>query len=1168
MRRLQRFLRSLSIQTKILVLFLLFIATALSTYIITKVYFERLEKDQLAATITASVSHQPEVIVTLAQRTIETNSDRTKQQLEQAVLKYNNVIETIDHGGQLEDRDAKFPEVPDAIAPHVDQVKALWYPFMESAQDIVGQQLYRNVKVDPSADESETTTADPFATTSDQNTDESDPFADFDGGSNTGNTDDPFADLAEDESEETSEDPFADLADEGSDNMEDPFADLAEEETNGASEDPFADLKEGNTEGEEDPFAAMEEEEETTTEDPFAALEEEEGNSTDDPFADLADEGNGSNEDPFAEMNQGDNAGNTSDPFAELEEGSTTSTKESEPFADGDGEETTTMNMETGSMDEENMMNGISFFSEAEGQTKKVLVEDIQQAQAFLKNNVADLSAVSQDLVQAYLDYIKDQKRELDIILLSLLAFNILILVFGYFMVRNAFINPIAKLSWASEKILKGHAVELPEYNKNELGTVYSAMNYLLIQLSDAAEFVRQVAKGNLDVQFKNVDEDKVNSNSLQGVLLALRNHLKKLDKEEEQRSWASEGLSKFVDILRMDSDDMQVFCQRIISNLVEYMGANQGGMFLVEEDEAEEHTYLELVAAYAYGRDKYIHKKVELGEGLVGQCFYEKKTIYMTDVPQGYVDIKSGLGDATPEAILIVPLLLNEELQGVIEIASFRSFEQYEIDFVKRLAENIAGTVSSAKVNSRTKQLLERSQELTEQMRAQEEEMRQNMEEMEATQEEMNRKETELRKMYEEAKENEEELKLQKKAMEKNISEMSMVQAEMREKDAKFAELTASIPGILYQYTHFKNGDHGYTYMSGSVKNILGYTAKAITNSEVKIEVHEEDIDMFEQMLAETKKEVQPRNWTGRVKKADGSYAYVHLVSNPTKKDNGDIVWSGYMEDVNERVALEQDMRKSQRNLEKKEKELRENLEQMKKAQEESEEKQALLNGILDSTSLGVVRITEEGKISGLNKTFTQMTQADKEEDLMGFAFEDFFKQEEMVPMADKLSAELGIAVPPSFEVFVAPCKNKGESTTNQWTLKTKEGKDLPIKMSVQGIKTESGEFKGFLAEITDLSKKEMDDAAVAKAKEKERQAAEKELEQQKKLVNKVVAKFEKREEELLKELKEAQKDQSEGAGHRDAEIRMLKNNNEAQKEMYEKRIQELEEEIKKLRK
>ena len=145
-------------------------------------------------------------------------------------------------------------------------------------------------------------------------------------------------------------------------------------------------------------------------------------------------------------------------------------------------------------------------------------------------------------------------------------------------------------------------------------------------------------------------------------------------------------------------------------------------------------------MAAFAFDREKFIKKHVELGEGLVGTCALEKQTIYLTEIPQNYVQITSGLGGANPNSLLLVPLQIENDVLGVIEMASFSKFEKYKIEFVEKVAESIATTLKSVRVNTQTSELLERSQQQAEEMAAQEEEMRQNMEELQATQEESTR--------------------------------------------------------------------------------------------------------------------------------------------------------------------------------------------------------------------------------------------------------------------------------------------------------------------------------------------------------------------------------------------------------------------------------------------
>jgi PAS domain S-box-containing protein len=118
---------------------------------------------------------------------------------------------------------------------------------------------------------------------------------------------------------------------------------------------------------------------------------------------------------------------------------------------------------------------------------------------------------------------------------------------------------------------------------------------------------------------------------------------------------------------------------------------------------------------------------------------------VYLEDIPAGYLSISSGLGGSNPKSLLIVPLKLEDQIFGVIEIASFNKFSKHEIEFVERVTESISSTLSLAKINTRTADLLEKSQRQAEEMAAQEEEMRQNFEELQATQEESARREAEM---------------------------------------------------------------------------------------------------------------------------------------------------------------------------------------------------------------------------------------------------------------------------------------------------------------------------------------------------------------------------------------------------------------------------------------
>ncbi|MBI9052537.1 MAG: PAS domain S-box protein [Bacteroidales bacterium] len=267
--------------------------------------------------------------------------------------------------------------------------------------------------------------------------------------------------------------------------------------------------------------------------------------------------------------------------------------------------------------------------------------------------------------------------------------------------------------------------------------TLHSTLKHEFDKNQKIFRFVESIRMGRIDSDYKVQGSEDVLGQSI----LDLRNNLKKNKDEEDnrrnedqQRNWVAEGLAKFGDILRKDTDNIEELSYNLISNLVKYINANQGAFFIIE-DEGEK--YLQMTASYAYERRKYADRRVEWGDGLIGAVIQEQGTVFMTDIPDSYVHVTSGLGEATPRSLVIVPLKINDEVYGVIEVGSLYKIEKHIVEFIEKVAENVASTISNVKMNSRTAKLLKESQLQAETLASQEEQMRQSMEELQATQEE-----------------------------------------------------------------------------------------------------------------------------------------------------------------------------------------------------------------------------------------------------------------------------------------------------------------------------------------------------------------------------------------------------------------------------------------------
>jgi PAS domain S-box-containing protein len=316
----------------------------------------------------------------------------------------------------------------------------------------------------------------------------------------------------------------------------------------------------------------------------------------------------------------------------------------------------------------------------------------------------------------------------------------------------------------------------------NELEKVNQQLSRQTQNISQVSTFAEQIGHGRYDIEFEVTDD----SDALGKTLQNLRNKLYENNQKESLQNWEMVGKDKIGQILRMHND-VNVLAYEVLETLIKYIDVVQGVFYIFDDDSSK----LKISASYAYNRKKYLQSEVSIGEGLVGQAAIERDIVHRTEIPDYYLTISSGiLGEKKPDSLLIVPLFMEEKLQGAFEFASLNKFKPHEIEFVKSIAEIVARTIYNLKITDKTERLLRESQEMTQELKENEEELRQNAEEMRLTQEELEKTNTHLEEKIQEVNQSQKRLY----SLLENASELITIY----DKDKKLKYVSPSVTNIL----------------------------------------------------------------------------------------------------------------------------------------------------------------------------------------------------------------------------------------------------------------------------------------------------------------------------------------------------------------------------------
>ncbi len=331
-----------------------------------------------------------------------------------------------------------------------------------------------------------------------------------------------------------------------------------------------------------------------------------------------------------------------------------------------------------------------------------------------------------------------------------------------------------------------------------------------LRNLSDTAE---QLAAGNLAVTLPDsADQDE--TGILTRTFSQMVTNLRETIRANEEQRWLKSNLADLSQQLQ-GQRNLETLAELMLTYVAPLVDAQQGVLYLL--DSASEPPRLKLVSSYAYQERKHLSNEFNLGEGLVGQCALEKQRIVLTQVPEDYIQIRSGLGSALPLTIVVLPLMFENAVKGVLELASFHRFDDLQLTFLDEASDLAGVMINAIAAYMQTQRLLERSQVLTEELRQQQEELLQSNQlleertqslqeseiELQQQQEELQQSNEELQQLNEELEEKAELLETQKQQVERKNQEIELARQNLEDQASQLAQSSRYKSEFLANMSH-----------------------------------------------------------------------------------------------------------------------------------------------------------------------------------------------------------------------------------------------------------------------------------------------------------------------------------------------------------------------------
>ncbi len=327
----------------------------------------------------------------------------------------------------------------------------------------------------------------------------------------------------------------------------------------------------------------------------------------------------------------------------------------------------------------------------------------------------------------------------------------------------------------------------------------------LTTQIRAISEVATAVTTGNLSRSITVEAEGEVAA--LKDNINEMIRNLRDTTRINTEQDWLKTNVARFTQLLQGQRDLLTV--ARLILSELAPLVSEQAGVFYLK-DSSEEQPILNMLASFGYQERKHLANRFRPGESLVGQCLLEKQRILLTDVPENYIKVTSGLGESTPRNIVVLPVLFEGEVMAVVELASFDRFSDIHLTFLDQLTESIGIVLNTLAANMRTEELLKQSQSLTQELQNRQLELQETNSRLElqaqslqASEERLKEQQEELQQTNEELEEKAELLAQQNRDVERKNREIEMARQELEEKAEQLAVTSKYKSEFLANMSH-----------------------------------------------------------------------------------------------------------------------------------------------------------------------------------------------------------------------------------------------------------------------------------------------------------------------------------------------------------------------------